>query len=101
MKNLIFLLRGLEKSYKNFKNQKAVKERQKEGNESAKRRGQKFGRPRIEIDKKFIKIYNRWRNKDITAKEARNILKISKTTFYSLVKRYESQGVQLYLDGTY
>lgn len=50
---------------------KNIRQRQLEGIKVAQSKGVQFGRPRIEIGKEFVKIYDRWKNKNITAVEAR------------------------------
>lgn len=64
-----------------------IKQRQKEGIEAAKRKGKHLGRPRIEFPSDWDNVYNSWMNKEITAKEAMEILNLKRTTFYSLVKK--------------
>ena len=46
---------------------KKMQKRQKEGIEAAQKRGVKFGRPKHQIDKGFIKIYNLWQKKEVTS----------------------------------
>ena len=62
-------------------------QRQREGIDAAKKRGQQFGRPRIEKPDGFDKVYNRWRAGEIQAVDAMRLLGLSKATFYRLVKR--------------
>ncbi|EPY6467477.1 recombinase family protein [Clostridium sporogenes] len=69
-----------------------IKSRQREGIAIAKNKGVEFGRPRIEIDDNFINIYDKWKNKEIKAIEAMEILGLTKATFYRRVKEYESEG---------
>lgn len=66
-----------------------IKQRQKEGIASAKARGVSFGRPKIEIDDTFNKIYKRWKNGEIKAVEAMKELGMTKPTFYRRVKEIE------------
>ncbi|MDF2503064.1 recombinase family protein [Clostridium sp.] len=67
-----------------------IKQRQKEGIQSAKARNIKFGRPAIQIDNSFFATYNRWKNDEITAVKAMEVLNMKKTTFYKKVKEFES-----------
>ena len=53
--------------------------------------GRPYGRPKIQLPSNWQKIYTLWREKRIKSKEAWYLLKISKNTFYRLVKEYESQ----------
>ncbi|PYE86504.1 recombinase family protein, partial [Bacillus sp. 196mf] len=67
-----------------------IKTRQKEGIELAKKQGKHLGRPKADITPEFIHAYNIWKTGEITAVEARKKAGIAKTTFYRLVKKYES-----------
>ncbi|MEK3881021.1 recombinase family protein [Paenibacillus sp. FSL M7-0420] len=64
--------------------------RQAEGIQVAQTKGVKFGRPKLEITKEFIQTYSKWKAGSIPAIVAMDELKISKTSFYKLVKIYES-----------
>ena len=70
---------------------KKMQKRQKEGIEAAQKRGVKFGRPKHQIDKGFIKIYNLWQKKEVTSTMAWQLLGLKKDTFYRLVKEYQSE----------
>lgn len=59
-----------------------IRQRQMEGIAAAKKRGVKFGRPKIKLDENFFEIVKKWENKKITAKESAKILNISIRTFY-------------------
>lgn len=65
-------------------------QRQKEGIALAKARGTYQGRKKIEPEN-FDEVYCRWKEGDITATQARKLLKMSKSTFYRRVseKRME------------
>ena len=62
--------------------------RQQEGIQAAKNAGRQFGRPAIGYPKGWKRIFGRYQAKEIRALEASNELKISRATFYRLVKRY-------------
>lgn len=62
------------------------KARQKEGIESAKNKGIKFGRPKIEKPQNFDIVVNMWKNKEIKSKEAMELLNLKPNTFYTMVK---------------
>lgn len=62
------------------------KARQKEGIESAKNKGIKFGRPKIEKPQNFDIVVNMWKNKEIKSKEAMELLNLKPNTFYNMVK---------------
>lgn len=66
-----------------------LKQRQMAGIESAKAKGVQFGRPRIEIDTKFIETYNKWKTTGMTAVEAMEECGMTKSTFYRRVGEYE------------
>ena len=70
---------------------KKMQKRQKEGIEAAQKRGVKFGRPKHQIDKGFIKIYNLWQKKEVSSTMAWQLLGLKKDTFYRLVKEYEAE----------
>ena len=63
-----------------------IKQRQKEGIRIAKEKGVKFGRPRKKYPSYMKTIISKYTNKEISLMNAVNILGISKTTFYRLVK---------------
>lgn len=58
---------------------------------SSTKRGVKFGRPKHKIDKGFIKIYNLWKQKEVSSTMAWQLLSLKKDTFYRLVKEYEAE----------
>lgn len=67
-----------------------IKQRQKEGINSAKARGKHLGRPRAEFPKGWEEYYSRWKANEITAKKFMQDLKIKRTTFYKLVNLWQS-----------
>lgn len=69
-------------------------QRQREGILEAKRRGAYKGRHPIKIDKeKFTAVYKRWREGEITARQAQKELDLKADTFYRRVKEYEKEKV--------
>lgn len=66
-----------------------ILERQKEGIVVAKRAGKYKGRKSIPFPSRWEEIYYIWKNSEINTKEAREILKLKKSTFYKLVKKWE------------
>ncbi len=62
--------------------------RQQEGIQAAKNAGRRLGHPAIGYPKGWKRIFGRYQAKEIRALETSNELKISKATFYRLVKRY-------------
>lgn len=67
-----------------------IKKRQREGIDAAKSKGVKFGRKKILLPDEFEEIYNRWKNKEITANYAMEILDLKRNTFYRRVSEYEN-----------
>lgn len=72
-----------------FDNRKTVIPNQAEGIAAAKAKGVKFGRPKIELPKNFDEVYQLWKDKKITAKEAAERLKMPPSTFWYRVKNYK------------
>ncbi len=66
-----------------------IKQRQREGIDLALAQGRAYGRPRIEIDEKFKKVYRRWRDNEITAAEAMKQAGVTRSTFYRRVQEIE------------
>ena len=66
-----------------------IRQRQREGIESAKLRNVKFGRPKIMINDNFAKVYSEWKNKKITARRAMEVLGFKSNTFYRRVAEFE------------
>ena len=64
-----------------------IRKRQRQGIEAAKAKGKHLGRPYNELPKNATVIIAQWFNKEIGTKEACDMLGISKTTFYRLLKR--------------
>lgn len=68
-----------------------IRKRQREGIEVALQNGVAFGRPSAEITEEFKTTYKQWKSGEITAVRAMIELNIKKTTFYKLVKSFESE----------
>ncbi len=58
-----------------------IRKRQKEGILAAQNRGVKFGRPKKGVPIQFEDIYTKWKNKEVSSREASSILGISQGTF--------------------
>ena len=52
--------------------------------------GRPTGRPLAEFPDNWECVYYQWKNKEIKAIEAMQLLDVKKNTFYNLVKRYET-----------
>jgi len=75
-------------SYMAQKEREKIRKRQAEGITLAKTKGKYAGRKPIERDN-FDGVYQSWRNGEITAVKAMEILDLTKATFYRKVKAYE------------
>lgn len=78
-------------SYVAEQERKKIKQRQAEGIAVAKAQGKQLGRPKHSIDKAFIDVYLKWKDKEnpITATKAMNMLGMKRNTFYRRVEEYE------------
>lgn len=77
-------------SYVAEQERKKIKQRQAEGIAIAKSHGKYKGRKKIEINYKFENTYNKWKNGEITATKAMELLEVKRNTFYRRVKEYET-----------
>lgn len=68
-----------------------IRSRQREGIEAAKARGVVFGRPVIKLPDNFPQIYEKWKAGEIHAYEAAVECGVSRSTFYTRVRDYETQ----------
>lgn len=66
-----------------------IRQRQQEGIVIALEKGVRFGRPKKEVDDKFMSTYHEWRSKRITAREAMKELGMKPNTFYRRVNEME------------
>lgn len=68
-----------------------IKKRQAEGIAIAKKQGKYIGRKAKELPKNFPKLYERWKNKELSATEFCKILEYkSRSTLYLKIKQYEN-----------
>ncbi|MPQ44719.1 recombinase family protein [Clostridium tarantellae] len=69
-----------------------IVERVREGIEKARiygtKSGNTLGRPKTKLPKEFIKYYNKWTNKEITAVEFAKLIKVSRATLYRYIHDY-------------
>lgn len=66
-----------------------IHQRQQEGIAVAKAKGVKFGRPAKPLPDNFYEVYQQWKKKKLTVKEAANACKLPKSTFYDYAKKLE------------
>lgn len=67
------------------------RERQRMGIDVAKAQGRHLGRPKMQISPAFSYIYKKWKDGEISAVKAYTELKMPKSSFYKLIKLYESE----------
>jgi DNA invertase Pin-like site-specific DNA recombinase len=77
-------------SYVAEKERLNTKERQRQGIAIARAKGKRIGRPKIDYPPHWHEVYYRWKDKEITAVKAMQLLGLKKSSFYKLVKRFES-----------
>ena len=63
-----------------------IRQRQREGIDSAKAKGKHLGRPKLTLPNNYEDIIYLWKNGNITAKETMSRLGLKKSTFYSLFR---------------
>ena len=63
-----------------------IRARQREGIEAAKQKGKHLGRPPLIIPENFDAVIVKWKNGEITAKEAMRLTGLKRSSFYKLVK---------------
>ena len=66
-----------------------IRARQRQGIDIAKANGKFKGRKRIDREN-FTEVYSTWKNGEITARQAMNILNLKPNTFYRRVKAFET-----------
>ncbi len=63
-----------------------IRARQREGIDAAKVAGKHLGRPPLAVPQNFSQVIDRWRNGEITAKEAMRLTGLKRSSFYKLMK---------------
>lgn len=69
----------------------SIRERQKEGIESAMKHGVRFGRPRIPRPDNFEEIYQKTVTHELTSKKAMEILQLKPNTYYEFVREFKTK----------
>lgn len=67
-----------------------IRTRTKESLEAKKQRGYVLGRPAIDYPSNWNEVYKQYKSKSISGVQAMKLLGLKKTTFYKLVKKYET-----------
>lgn len=68
-----------------------IRRRQREGIEAARLKGKHLGRPAYKVPENFEDVYKKWKDGEMTAKEAMKILGMKKTHFYRKIHEYEQK----------
>lgn len=74
-------------SYIAEKERRKIKQRQREGIDSAKKKGKHLGRPMNELPENWNEVYESWKKGTIKTVDAIRQLNISKSAFYRNIKR--------------
>ncbi len=79
-------------SYVAEQERKKIRQRQREGIDLARKEGRAYGRPKtVTVNDRFIAMYNRWKNGEVTVTSATEQLGLStRAMFYRLVKEHET-----------
>lgn len=70
-----------------------ISQRQMEGIEAAKRKGKKFGRPEKEMPEEFEEICRRCEQRELSTRQAAELLGVSHTTFYRRYRKITGKTV--------
>ncbi len=68
-----------------------IRQRQAEGIAAAKMRGVKFGRPKVSLPDNFLEIHKKWREKEMTIKEAAKACGLAESTFFDKARGFEKR----------
>ena len=71
-------------SYTSEKERLAIRSRQRQGIDSARARGKKFGRPAVKITSDVKAIFEKWESGEISAVEAMRRSGLKRTSFYKI-----------------
>ncbi len=73
-----------------------IRQRQAEGIAAAKAKGVKFGRPKRYNPESYIEIYEKFKRKEITQKEAMQLIGACQTTYYRIIKELKKYDKNCY-----
>ena len=68
-----------------------IRQRQAEGIAAAKARGVKFGRPSIPLPDNFGEVYEQWKKKELTLKQAAGACGLAESTFRDKARKYAGE----------
>lgn len=63
-----------------------IRKRQREGIETAKKKGKRLGRPKVDVPDNWEEIVRHWKQGEISAKEAMRLTGLKKSSFYKLIR---------------
>ena len=76
-------------SYVSQMEREQIKQRQMEGIHEAKKRGKRFGRPRLKVPDEFLVAVECYNHNMLTIREGAKLCGVSKSTFHNWLKRVE------------
>lgn len=79
-------------SYVAENERKNIRQRQAEGIAAAKIRGVKFGRPKKYKAEDYVELYERFKRKEITQKQAMKIIGVCQVTYYRVINEIKNMN---------
>lgn len=79
-------------SYVAENERKNIRQRQAEGIAAAKIRGVKFGRPKKYKAEDYVELYERFKRKEITQKQAMKIMGVCQVTYYRVINEIKNMN---------
>lgn len=79
-------------SYVAENERKNIRQRQAEGIAAAKIRGVKFGRPKKYKAEDYVELYERFKRKEITQKQAMQIMGVCQVTYYRVINEIKNMN---------
>ena len=64
------------------------------GKRISRKTGRAIGRPRAQYPDNWQTVYERWANKEITARKAMQLMNLKTNTFYKLASEYKTAGIK-------